>query len=59
MISSATAVLDWLHALGWPVKLGCLENNMQCLQDAETGFWAALRHLPRTEHISVGLVHET
>ena len=67
MISLATAlkaeVLPMMelleHALGRPIRLRCLEDNTQCLQAAETGYSAALRHLPRTERISVGVVHET
>ena len=67
MISLATAlkaeVLPMMElleqALGRPVQLRCLEDNTQCLQAAETGYSAVLRHLPRTERISVGVVHET
>ena len=67
MISLATAlkaeVLPMMglleHALGRPIRLRCLEDDTQCLQAAETGYSAALRHLPRTERISVGVVHET
>ena len=47
------------QALCRPVRLRCLEDNTKCLQAAETGYSAALRHLPRTERISVGVVHET
>ena len=47
------------HALGRPSRLRCLEGNTQCLQAAGTGYSAALRHLPRTERISVGVFHET
>ena len=47
------------HALCRPVRFRCLEDNTQCLQAAETDYSAALRHLPRTERISVGVVHET
>lgn len=47
------------QSLGRPVQLRCLEDNTQCLQAAETGYSAVLRHLPRTERISVGVVHET
>ena len=46
------------HALGRPILLRCLEDNTQCLQAAETGYSAALRHLPRTERIATGVVHE-
>ena len=67
MISLATAlkaeVLPMMElleqSLGRPVQLRCLEDNTQCLQAAETGYSAVLRHLPRTERISVGVVHET
>ena len=46
------------QALGRPVRLRCLEDNTQCLQAAETSYSAALRHLPRTERISVGVVRD-
>ena len=46
------------HALGRPIRLRCLEDNTQCLQAADTGYSAALRHLPRTERISIGVIHE-
>ena len=67
MISLATALksevllmLELLEqALCRPVRLRCLEYNTQCLQAAETGYSAALRHLTGTERISVGVVHET
>ena len=63
MISLATAlkseVLPMLklleQALCKPVRLRCLEDNIQCIQAAETGYSAALRHLPRKERISVGV----
>ena len=63
MISLATAlkadVLPMMelleHARGRPTRPRCLEDNTQCLQVAETGYSAALRHLPRTERISVAL----
>ena len=66
MISLATAlkaeVLPMMEllerALARPVKLRCLEDNTQCLQAAEIGYSPALRHLPRTERIAVGVVHE-
>ena len=47
------------HSLGRPIRLRCLEDNTQCLQAAETGYSGVLRHLPRTQRISVGVVHET
>ena len=46
------------HFLGRPVRLRCLEDNTQCIQAAEIGYSAFLRHLPRIERISVGIVHE-
>ena len=66
MISLATAlkaeVLPMMelleHALGRPIRLRCLEDNTQCLQAAETGYSVALKHLPRTERISAGVVHD-
>ena len=66
MISLATALKSEVlpmpelleQALCRPVRLRCSEDNTQCLQAAGTGS-AALRHLPRTERISVGVVHET
>jgi hypothetical protein len=45
-------------ALRHEIKLICLEGNTQCIQAAQTGYSPALRHLPRTERISVGVVNE-
>ena len=45
--------------VGRPIRLRCLGDNTQCLQAAETGYSAVLRHLPRTERISLRVVHET
>ena len=67
MISLATAlqaeVLPMLelveYSLGRPIRLRCLEDNSQCFQAAETGYSAVLRHLPRTERVSIGVVHKT
>ena len=64
-ISLATAlkpeVLPMLElleqALGRPVRPRCLEDNTQCIQAADTGYSAALRHLPWIERISLGVVH--
>ena len=47
------------QALCRPVRPRCLENDTQCFQAPETGYSAALWHLPRTEQISIGVVHET
>ena len=46
------------HALDRPLRLRCLEDNTQCIQAADTGYSAALR-LPRTERISIGVVHNS
>ena len=46
-------------ALGRRIDLVCLENNTQCVGAAKSGYSAALRSLPRTERISLSLVHET
>ena len=46
------------QALCRSVRLWRLENNTQCFQVTETVYSAALRHLPRTEWISLGVVHE-
>ena len=57
--SEVLPMLELLEqALGRPVRLRCLEDNTQCLQAAETGYSVALRYLPRTEQISLGVVHE-
>ena len=46
-------------ALGRRVGLACLEDNTQCLGAVKSGYSAALRSLPRTERISLSVVHET
>ena len=46
-------------ALGRKVTLECREDNTQCISAVKTGYSAALRHLPRTERISMGVVSET
>ena len=46
------------HALGRPIRLRCLEDNKQCLQAVDTGYSAALRHLLRTERISIEMFRE-
>ena len=47
------------EALGRTVTLECREDNTQCISAAKSGYSAALRHLPRTERIAVGVVSET
>ena len=46
-------------ALGRRVDLVCLEDNTQCLGAVKSGYSAALRSLPRTERISLSVVHAT
>ena len=47
------------EALGRTVTLECREDNTQCISAVKSGYSAALRHLPRTERIAVGVVSET
>ena len=47
------------EALGRNVTLECREDNTQCISAVKSGYSAALRHLPRTERIAVGVVSET
>ena len=47
------------HALGRPILLRCLEDNTQCITAVENGYSPSLKHLPRTERISLGVAHET
>ena len=46
------------QALGRPVRLRCLRDNTQCIKVADTGYSAALRHLPQTERISSGVIYD-
>ena len=45
-------------ALGRDVHLRCLEDNTTAISAARAGYSPALRHLPRTERISVGVLYE-
>ena len=45
-------------ALGRTVHLRCLEDNTTAITAARAGYSPALRHLPRTERISVGVLYE-
>ena len=47
------------EALGRTVTFEYREDNTQCISAVRSGFSAALRHLPRTERIAVGVVSET
>ena len=47
------------EALNRKVMLECREDNTQCISAVKSGYSAALRHLPRTERISVGVISET
>ena len=46
------------EALGRAVTQECREGNTQCISAVKSGNSEALRHLPRTERISVGVVSE-
>ena len=46
------------QALGRPVGLLCLEDNTQCIAAVKKGYSPALRHLARTERITLGVAHE-
>ena len=46
------------EALNRDVKVLCLEDNTQCISAVKAGYSPSLRHLPRTERISLGVVHE-
>ena len=45
-------------ALGRTVHLQCLEDNTTAISAARAGYSPALRHLPWTERISVGVLYE-
>ena len=45
-------------ALGRTVHLRCLEDNTTAISAARASYSPALRHLPRTERISVGVLYE-
>ena len=47
------------EALSKMVSLECREDNTQCISAGKTGYSAALRRLPRTERIAVGVVNGT
>ena len=58
--SEALLLLELFNeALSRRVMLECREDNTQCISAVRTGYSAALRHLPRTERIAVGVVSET
>jgi len=55
----ALPILDLFEAaLQRPVRLLCLEDNTQCIDAARRGYSQALRHLSRTERISLGVLSE-
>ena len=57
--ADALPLLDLLDAaLGRPLKLHCLEDNTQCIAAVRNGYSPAVRHLSRTERISLGVLHE-
>ena len=45
-------------AMQRPVTLICLEDNTQTISAVRNGYSPALRHLNRTERISLGVLHE-
>ena len=45
-------------ALGRTVHLRCLEGNTTAISAARADYSPALRHLPRTEHLSVSVLYE-
>ena len=56
--SEVLPVLDLFEtALRRDVHLDCLEDNTQCISAVQTGYSSALRHLPRTERISLSFAH--
>ena len=57
--SEVLPVIDLFRtALQRDVLLECLEDNTQCITAVETGYSSALRHLPRTERISLSFAHD-
>ena len=57
--AEALPMLDLLReALGRDVHLDTREDNTQCISAVRNGYSAALRHLPRTERISLSVCHE-
>ena len=44
--------------LGRAVKLVAREDNTQCIAAVKKGYSAALRHLPRTQRLALGAMHE-
>ena len=57
--AEALPMLDLLStALRREVHLNAREDNTQCLAAVKNGYSAALRHLPRTERISLSVCHE-
>ena len=44
--------------LGRAVKLVAHEDNTQCIAAVKKGYSAALRHLPRTQRLALGAMHE-
>ena len=58
--SEALPLLElFSEALNRKVMLECREDNTQCISAVKSGYSAALRHLPRTERIPVGVISET
>ena len=45
-------------ALNSPVQIVCMIDNMQTIQVVTKGYSKKLRHLPRTQRICLGVLHE-
>ena len=57
--AEALPMLDLLStALRREAHLNARDDNTQCLAAVKNGYSAALRHLPRTERISLSVCHE-
>ena len=44
--------------LGRPVRMIVFEDNTQCIAAVRRGYSASLRHLPRTQRLALGVMHE-
>ena len=40
------------------VRIRCLVDNMQTIQAVEKGYSKKMRHLPRTQRVCIGALHE-
>ena len=59
MVKDAIPIQDLLaKMLRRPIKLICREDNDAAIIAARKGYSPSLRHLPRTQKISIGSLHE-